>query len=154
MATDWVTVDATPEHERGLVYMWLEGTKRSRVGRSAPEPRTYWRSHVPVVEYLLRSTVTRTKVVSDPDIPDSILAFSCTSGPTLHYATVKRSAVRRGFGTELLSAVLSQDMMRGATGCTFEIPRLTDGNGESVWTPPRSWYQDTTWFARHFLEAA
>lgn len=154
MATDWVTVDASPEHERGLVYMWLEGTKRSRIGRSCPDPRTYWRSHVPVVEFLLRSPVTRTRVACDPDIPDSILAFSCTSGPTLHYATVKRAAVRAGFGTELLGAVVSDDMMRGSTGYTFEVPRLTDGEGASVWTPPRSWYPDTTWFARHLLGAA
>jgi len=134
--------------------MWLEGAKQTRAAKAAGAARTYWRSHVPVVEYLLRSPATETRVVSDPEVPDSILAFACTSGPALHWVTVKRSAVRAGFGPELLREVLPESMLEGPTPCTFEQLRLSDGSGQTVWRPPASWYVDPAWFARHFLEAA
>lgn len=148
---DWVTRPAGPEHESGLVYMWLEGAKRCRQGRAHSTGRTYWTSHVPIVEYLLRTDAAQTTVAGLAGVPDSILAFACTSGPTVHMVAVHRDWVRAGVGTDLLSAVLSPEQMRGPTPYTFEVPRMSDGTGTTVWRPPRSWYSDPTWFGRHFI---
>lgn len=151
---EWATRPAGPEHESGLVFMWLEGAKRCRAGKAQPSARTYWNSHVPTVEYLLRSPdVAQTVVAGLEGVPDSILAFACTSGPTVHMVAVHRDWVKAGEGMNLLAAVLPAELMRGPTAYTFEVPHLTDGQGQRVWGPPRSWYPDPTWFARHFIGA-
>lgn len=158
--TDWIKRRAVREDESAIVYLWLKSYAHSAYGKSrgaqfdaALTERAYWREHAPVVEWLLDNADV--EVLCDPEHaehregdPAVIWAFACTSGDTVHYVCVKRSAVQAGFAAEMVRDLLG-DRLDRAVGCTHEIPDLRRG----VYGQPPRWYPDTLFFARSFIPA-
>lgn len=121
----------------------------------------FWTDHKPIVVKLLAcSDVT---VACDPEAPEVIWGYCCTDGSdTLHQVLVKRSihrasaaadesgqwSVTTGISGDIYRALLG-GMLGRATGYTHDP---VDMRRKELRTQgidvPRSWYPDTTWFAR------
>lgn len=86
------------------------------------------------------------------DDPNVIYAFACTSGDTVHYVVVKRSAKRASFFGELLELLLG-DRLRRACGYTSDLieMRRPDPTTRAPSVIPRSWYRDDHWYLRKQL---
>ena len=158
---DWVKRAYVSGDEKGIMYLWLKSFAHSRFGRckgasvsNTPAERRYWSEQAPVVEYLLANA--ETTVAADPDRPDVIWAFACTSGDNVvHYATVKRqviSTVGEDFGAEIMRDLLGErlektcfmthEIVWGQTG--LEMPRRASDQ-------KALWVLDPTWFGRALL---
>lgn len=155
-AADWLVrpYDPTPKtgDEDACVYLWLKSYAHSRYGTqlgahidATPAERRYWDEHQPLVLGLLRNEDTR--IACDPERPRVILGFACTTGDDLvHYVVVKRSAVKAGFGPELMRELLGTRLTRRCY-TTFEQTELRrDQSGVSL---PEEWRRaDPLWIWR------
>lgn len=151
-AADWLVRPYEAGDEDACVYLWLKSYAHSRYGTqlgahidASPAERRYWDEHQPLVLSLLRNEDSR--VVCDPSRPNVILGFACTSGADLvHYVVVKRSAVKAGFGRELVAELLG-DRLKRRCYTTFEQTELRrDQSGVSL---PEEWRRaDPLWIWR------
>lgn len=147
--TDWIKRAFVPEDEDAVVYLWLKSYAHSAYGKSrgahidaTPEERAYWGDHAPVVEWLLHNATVEVlcqpeRSTHEPGRPAVIWAFACTSGDTVHYACVKRSAVKAGFASEMVRDLLG-DRLDRCVGYTHEIPDMRKG---TYGASPR-WFPD------------
>lgn len=158
--SEWLKRPYEPSDQAGVLYVWLKSFAHSRYGRvrgaemtHTPAETRYWAEQAPVVEWLLANATT--EVACDPERPEIIWAFACTSAPkTVHYFAVKRSVI------EEVDAVFAADMLRdllgaalGETrGMTHELPWRESGlpmptrpDGKALW------YLDSTWMGRALL---
>lgn len=150
------------EDEDGVLSLWLKSYARSAYGlarradeTTGPHVRAYWAEQAPLVEALLRSADT--ELVMDPDRvhasehgPAVFYGFACTSGDTVHYVCVKRSAVKAGLGADIVRELLGSRLERPC-GYTHELVEMRSGAcGVRL---PRDWYSDSTFLARRVVGA-
>jgi hypothetical protein len=150
----------TDEDNDFVVYSWLKSYAHSAYGISrgahedrSPEELAYWAEQKPVVEALLRGCSV--VVACDVGAPHVIWGWACTSDDVVHYVLCKRKVHDvDGLSAQVYRALLG-DRLERAVPMTHELVdfRRAGLRAGGVMLP-RSWFLDSTWFARNMRRAA
>lgn len=142
--TDWLKRPYDPETDHdAIVALWLRSYSLSPYGKRVEH---YDRLRY-VVSWLLNSGVAKTEVICDPEHPEIIWAFACTTGENIvHYTVVKNSAVRLGLSAEMLRELLG-DRLDRRCHYTFDPAEFLPSRCEEHKVDRPDWRPDLLWLA-------
>lgn len=170
MGQDWIRRPYRAEwDEAAVMYLWMKSLCHTRAGiqagahvKASPQEVAFWDEHRPVLSWLLEHSDV--EVLMDPERvepsskgPTVLWAFAATTGDVVHGVVVKRSAVRAGFGPDMIRDLLGDRFSRRCA-YTLEIPQMRPRGPErdalAGLTMPGSWFPDHTWLIRSMVRAA